>query len=129
MCAVRKKDSRRPFESRPHGDCLSGLQGIAGNAISLKYREISIMEESQVMNQKMEALIHHVERISAIVNSVQQQLAQLHVKCSEKDTFLTMKEELSEVHTRLEGVREFVAACRRQVTGTTDGSEEIEIWL
>lgn len=87
------------------------------------------MEESQVMDQKMEALIQHVERISAIVNSVQQQLAQLHVKCSDKDTFLTMKEELSEVHTRLEGVREFVAACQRQVTGTTDESEEMEIWL
>ncbi|MEX1276111.1 MAG: hypothetical protein WEE20_09265 [Bacteroidota bacterium] len=87
------------------------------------------MEPNQVMNQKMEALIHHVERISAIVTSVEHQLAQLHVKGSEKNTFLTMKEELSEVHTRLEGVREFVAACQRQIIGKTDESEEIEIWL
>lgn len=87
------------------------------------------MEPSEMMNQKMETLIHHVDRISAIVTSVEHQLAQIHVRSTEKNTFLLMKEELSEVHTRLEGVREFVANCQRQISGSQDENEELEIWL
>ncbi len=77
----------------------------------------------------METLLRDMERIRTIICRVEQQLDELHVKCSDRDTFLTMKEELSEVHTRLEGVQEFVVSCKKEVNRSPEESEEFEIWL
>lgn len=81
------------------------------------------------MDKKMETLLHDVERIRTIICRVEQQLDELHVTCSDRDTFLTMKEELSEVHTRLEGVQEFVLSCKKEAHRSPEDTEEFEVWL
>ena len=82
-----------------------------------------------MMNQKIKMLLGDVERITTVVSSAEERLAQLHVSRPEGAKLVSIREELAEVHTRLEGVREFVLACQSKANRKTAEQEDIDVWL
>lgn len=87
------------------------------------------MEPKKLMNQKIGLLVHDVDRIGEIVRRVEKELNGVCTARPEDPKLLTIKEQLSEIHTRLEGVREFVLACQLQANGNVPQQEEIDVWL
>jgi len=87
------------------------------------------MEPKRLMDNSIKVLLHDVDRISRLICNVQAELRSLqHLPRAEGRVSL-MKEQLEEVHTRLEGVREFIIACQRRVNKRMVEEEDIDVWL
>jgi hypothetical protein len=87
------------------------------------------MEPKQLMENSIKVLLHDVDRISTLVCGVQTELRSLEHLPRAEGKVSVMKERLGEVHTRLEGVRDFIIACQRRVIKKEVEEEDIDIWL
>ncbi len=87
------------------------------------------MEPKQLRENSVKVLLHDVDRISTLICSVQTELGSLEHPPRVESTVCVMKEQLGEVHTRLEGVRDFIIACQRRVNKKAVEEEDIDIWL
>ncbi len=87
------------------------------------------MEPKQEMKKSIKVLLRDVNRISAIVASVQKELLQVEPLLQNTAKLSAMKEELDEAHTRLEGIRDFILACEQRVMKPKAQTEDIDVWL
>lgn len=87
------------------------------------------MESKQEMKKSIKILLRDVNRISAIVTSVQKELLQVEPLLQTKSKLSVMKEELDEAHTRLEGIRDFILGCEQRVMKPKTQPEDIDVWL
>jgi hypothetical protein len=87
------------------------------------------MEPKQIMENSIRVLLHDVDRISTLICRVQAELRSLEHLPRAESRVSTMKEQLGEVHTRLEGIRDFVIACQHRVNKKGVEAEGIDIWL
>ena len=86
------------------------------------------MESKQIMKLSVERLEHDIERITTIVRSVESELEQVCKSPDRESLVLAMKVQLGEIHARLDGVKEFVAACRHRALDPRI-EEDIDLWL
>jgi hypothetical protein len=86
------------------------------------------MESKQIMKVSVERLESDVERITAIVRSVESELEGVGNTPDRPSLVLAMKVQLGEIHARLDGVKEFVAACRHRALDPRV-EEDIDLWL
>lgn len=86
------------------------------------------MESKQIMKLSVERLEHDVERITAIVRSVESELEGVCKSPDRQSLALAMKVQLGEIHARLDGVKEFIAACRHRALEPRI-EEDIDLWL
>ena len=86
------------------------------------------VEPKELMNKRIQQLLDDVDKISFVVISVQNELGQFRTTQREEAPWALLKEQLDEVHTRLEGIREFIC-CSRREANQEQPSEEIDLWL
>lgn len=87
------------------------------------------MESKQEMKKSIKVLLRDVNRISAIVASVQRELLQVEPLLQNKSKLPNMKEELDEAHARLEGIRDFILRCEQRALKPKTQPEDIDVWL
>lgn len=87
------------------------------------------MEPKQEMKKSVKILLHDVNHISAIISSVQKELRQIGPLLHAESKLLSMKEELNEVHARLEGIRDFILSCEQRALKPKTEAEDIDVWL
>lgn len=81
-----------------------------------------------VMKLSVERLENDLERISSIVRLVESELGNVCNAANRQSLVLAMKVQLGEIHARLDGVREFVKACRQRALEPRS-EEDIDVWL
>lgn len=81
-----------------------------------------------IMQRSIRQVEADLERVGAIVHTVERELDELPCTPRGRDLVASMKEQLGEVHTRLEGLYAFVQACERKATRPPE-QEDIDIWL
>ncbi len=81
-----------------------------------------------IMKLSVERLENDLERISSIVRAVESELGGVCNAPDRQSVVLAMKVQLGEIHARLEGVREFVKACRVRALDPRS-EEDIDVWL
>jgi len=86
------------------------------------------MEPKQKMNKTIRHLLHDIERISAVVREVEEELVTARPSSLTTRKIVMIKEKLGEVHARLDGVREFVLDCQHQAT-EQPAVQEMDVWL
>ena len=86
------------------------------------------MEPKEKMNKTVRHLLHDVDRISAVVREVEEELITARPSSLTAKKIVTMKEKLGEVHARLDGVHEFIINCQRDVTEKS-AAQEVDVWL
>ncbi|MBI3580323.1 MAG: hypothetical protein HY089_13040 [Ignavibacteriales bacterium] len=87
------------------------------------------MEPKQEMKKSVKILLRDVSHISAIISSVQKELKQVEPLLHVESKLLSMKEELNEVHARLEGIRDFILSCEQRALKPKPETEDIDVWL
>ena len=87
------------------------------------------MEPKQVMENSIKVLLHDVDRVDALIGSVQDGLKSLEQVPHAEGKVSAMKERLEEAHTRLKGIRDFIIACGRRVNRKAVEEEDIDVWL
>ncbi|MEX2115854.1 MAG: hypothetical protein WEB37_03120 [Bacteroidota bacterium] len=80
------------------------------------------------MKVSVERLENDLNRITTIVRTVESELSGVCDAPDRQSVALAMKVQLGEIHARLDGVREFVAACRRRAL-EPGIEEDIDLWL
>ncbi len=86
------------------------------------------MEPKQKMNKTIRHLLLDIERISAVVREVEEELVAARPSTLTTRKIMVLKEKLSEVHARLDGIHEFVLSCQRQAT-EQPAVQEMDVWL
>jgi hypothetical protein len=86
------------------------------------------MESNQLMKLSVERLEGDVDRITAIVRSVESELESACNAPDRQSLVLAMKVQLGEIHARLDGVKEFIAACRHRAL-EPHIEEDLDLWL
>ena len=86
------------------------------------------MDSKQLMKLSVERLENDLERITTIVRAVEEELGDVCKSADRQSLVLAMKVQLGEIHTRLEGVKEFVLACRHRVLDPRI-EEDIDLYL
>ena len=86
------------------------------------------MEARDVMKKSIRHVVQDLDRIGAIVRKTEQQL-DFCKSAPDQEKLHVIKEELGEVHARLDGVREFVLSCQRRAVMSEPPEEEVDIWL
>lgn len=81
-----------------------------------------------IMQRSVRRVEEDLERIGTIVRTVERELAGIQSASNPLDLIGTMKEQLSEVHMRLEGLYAFVQACERRAFSSAK-PEDIDLWL
>ena len=86
------------------------------------------MDTRDRMKQQIERIVRDLDLIGSIVRSTESDLsAAVHEPPSE-ERLAAMRSRLSEVHARLDGLREFALACERRMAGR-ETEEELDVWL
>ena len=91
-------------------------------------RENITMEPKELMMLSVERLVHDLDRIGSVVRRAERELDVVCSASNREAIVSSLKEELSEAHARLDGVREFVLACRKRSTELPE-EEDIDLWL
>jgi len=86
------------------------------------------VEPKERMNERILQLLDDVDKISFVVLTVQNELGQFRTTQREEAPWALLKEQLDEVHTRLEGIREFIC-CSRQEANQEQPAEDIDLWM
>ena len=80
------------------------------------------------MKKTIAHLIRDLDRMSAVVREVEEELVTTKPSSFTTRKIMTIKEKLGEIHARLDGVREFVVLCQRKAEVETV-PEEMDVWL
>lgn len=86
------------------------------------------MEPKLKMSKTIRHLLHDIERISAVVREVEEELVTARPSSLTTKKILVLKEKLGEVHARLDGIHEFVLGCQRQAQ-EQPVVQETDVWL
>lgn len=81
-----------------------------------------------IMQRSIRQVESDLERVGTIVRTVERELDELPCTPRGRELVASMKEQLGEVHTRLEGLYAFVQACERKATRPAE-PEDIDVWL
>ncbi|GJQ21074.1 MAG: hypothetical protein HBSIN02_14290 [Bacteroidia bacterium] len=81
-----------------------------------------------IMHRSIRQVETDLERIGMIVRAFERELDQLHVGSRERDRLEGMKEQLSEIRTRLEGLYAFVQLCEKKADRAEE-SEDVDVWM
>lgn len=85
-----------------------------------------------LMHRSIRRVEADLERIGTIVRTVERELDELPSTRRGRDLVAGMKEQLGEVHTRLEGLYAFVLACEQKAARPPESpleSDDIDVWL
>lgn len=82
----------------------------------------------ELMNAKIQQLLDEVDKVSYLIITVQNELTQFENKAQREDRMALVKEQVDEMHARLEGIREFICAAR-ELVNRQPHEEEIDLWM
>jgi molecular chaperone GrpE (heat shock protein) len=83
---------------------------------------------NEQMSQRIQQLLQEVDKIHYQVIIVQNELAQFARSGQRDDRMALLKEEMNEIRSRLEGVRESLNAARAAAKPESH-EEEIDLWM
>lgn len=86
------------------------------------------MERKQVMKKTIRHILSDLERIRTVVHMLEEELNDLEHHVHPASKVAGMKEKLSEIHARLDGMKEFVEHCQKQ-SAVELVEQEVDIWL
>jgi len=86
------------------------------------------MGTKERMKQNIDRIVQDVDQIGSVVRATEAELAVLSDELRGDDRWLAIRSQLSEVHARLDGLKEFALACERRMAGATS-EEELDVWL
>ncbi len=78
--------------------------------------------------QRIDRMVQDIDTIGSIVRTTEEELASVLSEDPGNERWHHMRSRLSEVHARLDGLKEFAIACERRMAGTAQ-EEEVDIWL
>lgn len=81
------------------------------------------------MHQSIEHVIEDVLKMRDVVIKLSREIHELHVSHEHTKKLALMKEQIGELHTRLEGVQEFLILCENRVVHPSDVKTEIDVIL
>lgn len=88
------------------------------------------MNARELMNNKVELLLDEIRRINAAVVDAMRKLEQIDDKSHHDLRLLGLKERLSVIQARVEGLGEFVNECSNLVKEKDNPHpEDIDIWV
>ena len=88
------------------------------------------MEPSKKMKRSVEQLLHDLRVADERLKSIKTEIGYLDYGHHGEARVLRLKELTADLHARLEGMREFVIACREAaVKEVTEDQEDIDIWM
>lgn len=86
------------------------------------------MDERDRMKQNIQMIIGDIESIGVVVRHTEHELSQVMTESPAQERLASMRSRLSEVHARLDGLKEFALRCERKMAGT-ESEEELDLWL
>jgi len=86
------------------------------------------MDTSERVKQHIERIVQDLDHIGSVVRATEAELSATMREPQSEERFASMRARLSEVHARLDGLREFALACERRLAGR-EAEEELDIWL
>jgi len=87
-----------------------------------------MMDAKDRMKQQIERIIRDLDHIGSVVRATESELSAAMREVPSEERLAGMRARLSEVHARLDGLREFALACERRLAGR-ETEEELDIWL
>jgi hypothetical protein len=87
------------------------------------------MTKKEEMYRRIEELLHDADVIHEIITKAQKNLTDYLETKDDITKLEEVKVEINEVHARVEGMTEFVLACKTRVEESEKKEEEIDIWL
>lgn len=86
------------------------------------------MDANERMKQQIERIIRDLDHIGSVVRATESELTAAMRETPSEERLSSMRARLSEVHARLDGLREFALACERRMAGSKT-EEELDVWL
>jgi hypothetical protein len=86
------------------------------------------MDPNEHVKQNIDRIVHDIDQIGSVVRMTEAELAAVMKESPNVDRWASMKSRLSEVHARLDGLKEFALACERRMAGSAS-EEELDVWL
>ena len=86
------------------------------------------MDANDRTKQNIDRIVHDIDQIGSVVRMTEAELATFMKEPPNAERLASMKSRLSEVHARLDGLKEFALACERRMAGSTS-EEELDVWL
>jgi anion-transporting ArsA/GET3 family ATPase len=90
-------------------------------------KEIFPMTKREVMEQKVQAILREVVRMTEAIAKMEKELCDAKAEPHRDATALI--ERCEEIHARLEDIRNIVEESRRLVEAPAHGVEEPDLWL
>jgi hypothetical protein len=88
----------------------------------------SMPDSRTIMHRSILHVETDLERIGAILRTVDRELKELPVGPRGQARVAAMNEQLSEVRTRIEGLYAFLQTCKQKVDRAEE-SEDVDVWL
>lgn len=86
------------------------------------------MDANDRMKHQIDRIIRDLDHIGSVVRATESDLSAAMREPPTEERFAGMRARLSEVHARLDGLREFALACERRMAGR-ETEEELDVWL
>jgi hypothetical protein len=86
------------------------------------------MGSTEHTTEKMHQILADVDKVSHLITTIQHELAHVQRNGPRAPRIALLKRQLGEVHTRLEGLHDFISACELQ-PHTKPEEEEIDLWM
>jgi hypothetical protein len=86
------------------------------------------MEPKETMKNSIETLLRDIDRLRGVLKDAQYELDMLAYARSHEDRVLKIKEDLREIYARMEGIQEFMIACKAKMENP-EQEEEIDLWM
>lgn len=86
------------------------------------------MDANDRVKHTIDRIVHDIDQIGSVVRSTEEDLNEAVSQAPDPQRWSMMRSRLSEVHARLDGLKEFALACERRMAGTAT-EEELDVWL
>lgn len=86
------------------------------------------MDANDRIKQQIERIVRNLDHIGSVVRATESELSAAMREGLSEERLAGMRARLSEVHARLDGLREFALACERRMAGK-ETEEELDVWL
>ena len=88
-----------------------------------------MMNSKERMHHSIEHVIDDVLKMQDLVIKLSREIHELHVPNEHTNKLAMMKEQIGELHTRLEGVQDFMILCENKMAHPADMKTEIDVIL
>lgn len=88
-----------------------------------------MMNAKERMHNSIEHVIDDVLKMQDLVIKLSREIHELHVTHEHTGKLAMMKEQIGELHTRLEGIQEFMILCENKMEHPSDIKTEIDVIL